>query len=194
VHCLSQAKKLLILLSGTVLHREESLIFSSIFLTGSVADPGCLSRIPDPDFCPSRITDPGSRIPDLGSRIPDPKTATKERGEKKFDVIPFCVATNFSKLYIILVLKCRRKKKKNWANFQRIIELFILPKKLSLNSQTYGFGIRDPGSGKNLFQIPDPGVKKALDPGSGSATLLTGQKSCRSHQKQRCILKLLICV
>ncbi len=67
--------------------------------TNSVADPGYLSRIPDPDFYPSRI-------PDLGSRIPDPKTATKERGEKKFDVIPFYVATNFTKLYIILVLKC----------------------------------------------------------------------------------------
>jgi hypothetical protein len=40
-----------------------------------VADPGCLSLIPDPDFYPSRI--------------PDPKTATKERGEKKFVVIPF---------------------------------------------------------------------------------------------------------
>jgi hypothetical protein len=25
----------------------------------------------------------------------------------------------------------------------------------------------DLGSGKNLFRIPDPGVKKALDPGSG---------------------------
>jgi hypothetical protein len=31
--------------------------------------------------------------------------------------------------------------------------------------------VRDPGSGKNLFRIPDPGVKKAPDPGSGSATL-----------------------
>ncbi len=50
-------------------------------LKSSVADPGCLSRIPDPDFYPSRI-------PDLGSRIPDPKTATKERGEKKLVVIP----------------------------------------------------------------------------------------------------------
>jgi hypothetical protein len=40
------------------------------------------------------------------------------------------------------------------------------PKKLSLSSQKYGFGIRDPGSGKNLFRIPDPGVKKAQDPGS----------------------------
>jgi hypothetical protein len=34
----------------------------------NVADPGCLSRIPDPDFYPFRI--------------PDPKSATKERGEK----------------------------------------------------------------------------------------------------------------
>jgi hypothetical protein len=30
-----------------------------------------------------------------------------------------------------------------------------------------GSGIR-----KNLFRIPDPGVKKAPDPGSGSATLI----------------------
>jgi hypothetical protein len=52
--------------------------------------------IPDPDFYPSRI--------------PDPKTATKERGEQKFVVIPFDVATNFTTLKIILVLKCSRKK------------------------------------------------------------------------------------
>jgi hypothetical protein len=34
----------------------------------------------------------------------------------------------------------------------------------------------DPGSGKNLFRIPDPGVKKARIPypGSGSATLGSG--------------------
>ncbi len=31
-----------------------------------------------------------------------------------------------------------------------------------------GSGIRDLGSGKNLFRIPDPGVKKAPDPGSGT--------------------------
>jgi hypothetical protein len=46
--------------------------------------------IPDPDFYPSRI--------------PDPKTATKERREKKFVVIPIFVATNFTKLVIILFL------------------------------------------------------------------------------------------
>jgi hypothetical protein len=28
-----------------------------------------------------------------------------------------------------------------------------------------GSGIRDSESGKNLFRIPDPGVKKAPDPG-----------------------------
>ncbi len=39
---------------------------------------------------------------------------------------------------------------------------------MSLSSQKYGFGIRDPA--KNLFRIPDPGVKNAPDP--GSATLL----------------------
>jgi hypothetical protein len=48
--------------------------------------------IPDPDFYPSRIS--------------DPKTAKKERGEKIFLVIPFYVATYFTKLKIILVLKC----------------------------------------------------------------------------------------
>jgi hypothetical protein len=41
----------------------------------SVADPGCLSRIPDPEFYPSRI--------------PDPKTAATERNEKKIVDIPF---------------------------------------------------------------------------------------------------------
>jgi hypothetical protein len=33
----------------------------------------------------------------------------------------------------------------------------------------------DPGSGKNVFWIPDPRVKKAPDPGSGSATLEDGR-------------------
>jgi hypothetical protein len=45
----------------------------------SVADQGCSSWIPDPDFYPSWIS--------------DPKTGTKERGEKKI-----FVATNFTKL------------------------------------------------------------------------------------------------
>ena len=74
-----------------------------------IPDPG--SRIPDPDFYPSRIPDPGSRISDPGSRIPDPgsripdpgsKNSNKREGWKKFVVIPLFVATNFTKLKIIL--------------------------------------------------------------------------------------------
>jgi hypothetical protein len=92
--------------------------------------------MPDPVFVHLRSgmgknQDPGSainickntvlRIRDVypGFLIPDPKTATKERGEKHFVVITFYVATNFTKLQIIEVLK-----KKIRANFQRIIELF----------------------------------------------------------------------
>jgi hypothetical protein len=51
-----------------------------------------LTRIPDPDFYPSRI--------------PDPKIATKERDEKKFGVIHLIVATNFTKCKIILFWNC----------------------------------------------------------------------------------------
>ncbi len=123
-------------------------------------------------------------IPDPGSwflPIPDPgsKNSNKREGWKKICSHTFFVATNFTKLKIILVLKCRRK---NLGEFSKNYRTFyFLPKKLSLSSQKYGFGIRDPRSGirdprsgirdKNLFRIPDPGVKKAPDPGSGSATL-----------------------
>ncbi len=56
-----------------------------------------LDSVADPDFYPSRI----------------PATATKKEGWKFFFVIPFFVATNFTKLKIILFyflfLKCWRK-------------------------------------------------------------------------------------
>jgi hypothetical protein len=62
-------------------------------------------------------------------------------------------------------LKCLRKK------FGPIFKEWLkIPIKFSICPQIYGFGIRDPGSGKNLFRIPDPGVKKAPDPGSGSGS------------------------
>jgi hypothetical protein len=62
-------------------------------------------------------------------------------------------------------------KKKIWANFKRNIEL-LTQKIVSKLSKIW---VWDPGSGKNLFRIPDPGVKKAPDPGSGSATLFNMQ-------------------
>jgi hypothetical protein len=66
------------------------LCYSSYFknipcLLASIADPGCLSRI-------LIFVHPGSRIPD-----PSSKTATKERSEKKFVVLPFFCSHKYHK-------------------------------------------------------------------------------------------------
>jgi hypothetical protein len=100
--------------------------------------------IPDPDF--------------YGSRIPDPKTATKERGGKKI-----CYNFLFShKVHKIAnYFSFEVVKKKIWANFQRIIELFTQKIVTKLSK----IWIRDPRSGIRKKPIPDLGVKK--DPGSG---------------------------
>jgi hypothetical protein len=72
--------------------------------------------IPDPDFYPSRIPDPGSWIP-------DPKTATKDRSEKIFCQTIFrSLKFHKTEYYFIFDML----KKKNWPNFPRIIEV---PKK-----------------------------------------------------------------
>ncbi len=55
------------------------------------------------------------------------------------------------------------------GQFSKIYRTFY-PK----NCQKYGFGIRDPEKTYSGSRIPDPGVKKAPDPGSGSATLHIG--------------------
>jgi hypothetical protein len=62
--------------------------------------------IPDPDFFPTRI--------------PNPKTAIKDRKEKKCCPTFFC-SPKYHKIenYFIFELA----KKKNWGNLQRIIEL-----------------------------------------------------------------------
>jgi hypothetical protein len=78
-----------------------------LVICATVSDVQCCGSgkfIPDldPDFCPSRI--------------PDPKIATKERGGKKICCPPFFGPTNITKFKIILFL--------NWANLQRITELF----------------------------------------------------------------------
>jgi hypothetical protein len=76
----------------------------------------------------------GMFIPDSGSRI---QKQQQKRGVKKICCPNFSVASNITKLKIILFLL---SKKKIWANIQRIIELF--PKTLSFSSQKYMFGIR----------------------------------------------------
>ncbi len=62
-------------IDGRTMHVfSENMTLYNLPAASSVADPGCLSR------------------------IPDPKTAIKERGGKKLVVITFFVAINFTKL------------------------------------------------------------------------------------------------
>ncbi len=105
------------------------------------------SRIPDPDFYPSRILDPGPRIPDLGS-----KNSNKRQVKKFFCQTIFC-SHKFHKTeyyYIFDMLK-----KKIWPNFPRIIEVFT-QKIVTKPSKIW---VWDPGSGKNLIRIPEPGSR-----------------------------------
>ena len=78
----------------------------------SVADPGCLSRIPDPDFYPSRI-------PDLGSRIQKQQQMT---GVKNFFCQTNFCSHKFHKTEYFYIFD--KLNKKNWPNFPRIIEVF----------------------------------------------------------------------
>jgi hypothetical protein len=59
-------------------------------------------------------------------------------------------------------------KKKIWPNFPRIIEVFTQ----KLVTKPSKIWVWDPGSEIRKKPLPDPGVKKAPDPGSGSATLV----------------------
>jgi hypothetical protein len=119
-----------------------------------------------------RIRDvyPGSRIlifTHPGSRI---QKQQQKRGEKKLDAKPFYVATKFNK--IVNYFSFEVLKKKNLGQFSKNYRTFYQKNgQKALQNMVLGSGIRDPGSGKNPFRIPDPGVKKAPDPGSGSATL-----------------------
>jgi hypothetical protein len=118
----------------------------------SVAYPGRFSRIPDPDFYTSRI-------PDLVSRI---HKQQQKRGGGEFVALPFFAATNITKLKTIYV--CTGK------------ENFFCP--FTLNCTTFHhkkchlsiIWVWGPMSGKNLSRIH--GLKKAPNPGSGSATLI----------------------
>ncbi len=126
----------------------------------SVADPGCLSLVPDPDFYPSRI-------PDLGS-----KNSNKREGWKEIFFHTFLCSHKFHKIehyFSFEVLK-----KKIWANFQRIIELFTQKTVTKLSK----IWVRDPGSkirdpektysgsriqGSKRHRIPDPDPQHCLE-------------------------------
>jgi hypothetical protein len=92
---------------------------------------------------------------------PGSKNRNKREGRKKF-VLPLFVATNITKLKILLFFE--QTKKKISGQFTKNYKKIFFQKVVKLSKN--GFGIRDPE--KNLFQILDPGVKKAPDPGSAT--------------------------
>ncbi len=77
-------------------YRSSSLYSRVCLVTHSVADPGCLFRIPDPDFYPFLIPDP---------------TKPKKGEEEKITCVglTFFVGANLTKLKIILCLNVSRK-------------------------------------------------------------------------------------
>ncbi len=119
-------------------------------------------------------------IPDLGSRIPDPKTATKERW-KKISCHTFLCSHKFHK---IVNFSFEVLKKKIWASFQRIIELFtkkIVKKLLKIRSW-------DPGSEIRKKPIPDPGSRGQKAPNPGSRIRIRNTGFYHKIYGQKCLL------
>ncbi len=114
----------------------------------SVADLGCLSRI-------LIFTHPGSRIQKQ-------KNSSKREGWKTICCHTFFSSHKFHIIENYLILEML--KKKIWASFQSIIELFTQKIGVTKLSKilVYGSRIQDPRSGIR---------KKATDPGSRSTTL-----------------------
>jgi hypothetical protein len=77
-------------------------------------------------------------------------------------------------------------KKKNLGQFSKNYRTFYQKNcQKALKNMVLGSGILDPGSGKNLFRIPDPGIKKAPYPGSGSATLGAANREHRELSRRQ---------
>jgi hypothetical protein len=121
----------------------------------SVADPGYLSRIPDPDFCPPR-----SRIPNLGSRISDlwSKNSNKREGWKNLLSYLFFShknhkIENYINFELVKTKIWANLQPKNWANLQRILKVPTQKIVIKLSK----IWVWDPGSsGQKKHRIPDP--------------------------------------
>jgi hypothetical protein len=92
-----------------------------------------------------------------GMFTPDPgsNNSIKREGAKKFLSYHFLATKNqkiVNKLIFELVNKSFKAKK--------LSTIVLLTLKFVCSYQKYGLGIRDLGSGKNLFRIADPGSKR----------------------------------
>jgi hypothetical protein len=96
-------------------------------------------------------------IPDPGScflPIPDPKIETKERGEKNVVVIPFFVATNFTKFQIVLFFYAEEINLELFT--QQIVTKLSKIRVWDPGSEIRKKPIPDPDPGSKRHRIPDP--------------------------------------
>ncbi len=126
----------------------------------SVADLGCLSRIRDPDFYPSRIPDP-----DLGSRI---QNSSKREGWKKISCHTFFVSHKFHRIENYFILEML--KKKIWAKNYRTY--YSKNCHQVLKNMGFGSGIRDTEKTNPGSRIQESKKHRIPDPGSWSATMV----------------------
>ncbi len=122
------------------------------------------------------LTHHGSRIPDHGSRI---QKQQQKRGAKICHTF-FC---SYKFHTIVNYFIFEMLKKKIWANFQRILELFT--QKIVTELSKIWVWIRDPRSGIRDLEKTYSGSRRIRgskrhripDPGSGSATLYCSMHS-----------------
>ncbi len=115
------------------------------------------------------FTHPGSRILDPGS-----KNSNRREGRKKKICHTFFCSHESHKIENYFIFEML--KKKIWANFQRILEVFTQKIVTKLSK----IWVWDPGS-----WTPDPGVKKAPDPRSGIRNTAFNQRTFKRCSKLR---------
>ncbi len=127
----------------------------------SVADPGCLSWIPETDCLPSKISHPGTN-------------KNKEQEREKFFVLPFLIAIPFTKQNSELFY-FDQVQKKIWSNWQELKhfkpKIFLLSIIVGLRSEFFPSqiqGQKSTGSPRIRNTEWNPPVEYAPAPDAGA--------------------------
>jgi hypothetical protein len=103
-------------------------------------------------------------IPDPESRIPYPGSKNSNKREEEQNLFSDSFYSHkYHKIKNYLIFE--QVTKKRLSQLTKHYKFFT-PKKMSLSSQKYGFGIRDPRSGHRKKPFPDPGSRGQKGTGS----------------------------